>query len=193
MTNYFKLAVHFKSHNLLRANVFQTIEEDCVLHGQLHTLFNKEKREKIYHKRLENNVRELMKLLLFQQYTFLALDEVKKIKDGHFYDDIKKAAPTLYILLSKLCQNSDKTNEEKICTKIVSILITICLTKHSCLCNYLSAFMSLFFYSSDVQKHVFSLTNTLGLIESYLTSLETIDGLKEKALEHLQQRVEKRN
>ena len=65
LSNYLKLAVHSKFHNLLRANVFQTIEQDQILHRQFHTLFSEEEGEKVYHKRLENNVKKLMKLPLF--------------------------------------------------------------------------------------------------------------------------------
>lgn len=169
------------------------IKEDNVLHGQLKTLVKEEEAEAWYLKKLNTDLDGLMKLPLFQQYTPVALDEIKEIRDGHFYDDIKRAAPTLYNLLLRLCKNSDRTDDEKNCARIVSILTTICFTKHSRLCNYLPALMSLLLYSTGIKRHVFSLTNTLGLTESYNSTLETIDGLKEKALEHLQQRVKKGN
>lgn len=69
----------------------------------------------------------------------------------------------------------------------------ICFSKHPQLFNYLPALMSLLLYSAGVKRHVFSLTNSLGLTELYNTTLETIDGLQKKALEHLWQRVEKGN
>ena len=166
--------MHSKSHNALRANVLKTIRKKNVLHEQLDTLFNEKKRERLYYKKLKSDVRELMKLPLFQQYTSFALDKVKKIKDGHFYDNIQHAASTFYTPLLRLCQNSDKTDKEKNWSKIVLILITICFTKYLYLCNYLSALMSFLLYSTSVKQHVFSLSNTFGLTKLYNRILRTI-------------------
>lgn len=193
ISDYLRLAIRSKAHNSLRTSIIQTIQEDDVLHEQLETLISERRAEENLSTKLEKEIKELMELPLFQQYTPAALDEIKEIKDGHFYDDIKKAAPMLYALLLKICRNSDKTDEGKNQARIVSIFSTICFTKHPRLCNYLPALMSLLLYSTGVKRHVFSLTNSLGFTESYNTTLETINGLQEKALEHLRQRVEKGN
>lgn len=193
LSDYLKLVFRSKTHNHLRTTVIQTIEHDEVLHAQLGTLLSENQAEENYFQKLERELKELMKLPLFQRYTPAALDEVKEIKDGHFYDDIRTAAPALYTLFLRLCQNSDKTDENKNRAKIVSLLSTICFSKHPRLCNYLPALMSLFLYSTGVKRHVFHLTNTLGFTESYNTTLETISGLKEKALEHLRERILKGN
>ena len=169
-----------------RSTLVRAVDSDNNLHPYLHNLAPMQTATEVYQSRLTEELEKLRSIKLFGEYTPDAFDAIGSQDGTSLMSQIKSLAPSLFGLLFNLCQNDKvKTPDSQNHSRIVSIISSLSFSRHPRLSNCLPAMLSLLLHSSGAKRHLFDITNSLGLTESYDSVLRTVEGLHSKAVEYL--------
>ena len=141
---------------------------------------------------LERDVETLRDIPVFGQYGPDAIGALQAITEESLFATVQERAPLIVRFLERLCRSSEWTTPDgHNRARIISLLSTICFSRHQRLCNYLPAVMSLLLHSSGAKKQIFDITNTFGWTESYKSVMGSVKGLRSNAVRFIQQYTEK--
>jgi hypothetical protein len=129
---------------------------------------------------------------LFGSFSPEVMDYVKTLEEDALFVSIQEKAPRLYDLLNYLCENNPtRTPEKQNRPRVVSILSILAFSRHQRKCNTLPAILSLLLYSSGTKKRMFEITNALGWTEYFSSVIQSVEGLKDQALDFMKEFIKK--
>jgi hypothetical protein len=175
----------------LRDSLCRAIDSDDVLLSQLQNKYSfgifQDDLKRLFMAELD----ALRDVPLFGPFSPEVMDYVKMLKEDTLFVSIQEKAPTLYNL-NHLCENTSKrTLEKQNRPRVVSILSILAFSQHQRKCNTLPAILSLLLYSSGTKKRMFEITNALGWTESFGSVIQSVEGLKDQALDFMKEFIKK--
>lgn len=187
-SDFIQLALRATGHqSRARRDIIEAVDNSPNVYPYLKNLFPSSQVHTFYHEQIKAEL-ELLKdeSLFFGEYTPDVFDYLHEQSKESVVDDLKKICPTLFNLLFSLCQRRvGSTPDDKNYARIISIVSTICFSRHPMKSNCFPALMSILFHSSGAKRRVFDITQPIGLTESYDTVLSTTRGLRTKAVEFI--------